>query len=86
MPPERLVHMLNQIARAFAIQGEARAVPAVANHLRLFWEARMLAAAQAHLTAGGEGLLPIAAAALRQLGPTTRAQGPSEVREASDGP
>jgi formate dehydrogenase subunit delta len=34
---EKLIYMANQIAAFFAAQGEARAVPAIADHLRKFW-------------------------------------------------
>ena len=60
----RLHYMANQIAREFAAQGEAEAVAATANHLRLFWDPRM----KAQILAGErEGLSPVAAAAVEQL-------------------
>jgi formate dehydrogenase subunit delta len=62
----RLTYMANQIAREFAAQGEAEAAEATANHLRLFWDPRMKAQI---LAGGGEGLSPIAAAAVERLGP-----------------
>lgn len=40
---DTLVHMANQIARNFAIQGEEAAVAATAEHIRLFWDPRMKA-------------------------------------------
>ena len=67
MPPERLVAMANQIAGAFAVQGEARAVAATAEHIHLFWDPRMRAAILAHLDAGGAGLLPLTIKALQAL-------------------
>lgn len=38
---EKLVVMANQIAAFFATQGEAKAVPAIADHLRKFWDPEM---------------------------------------------
>lgn len=38
---EKLVHMANQIAAFFSAQGEARAVPQVADHLMKFWDPEM---------------------------------------------
>jgi formate dehydrogenase subunit delta len=38
---EKLIYMANQIAAFFAAQGEARAVPAVADHIRKFWTPKM---------------------------------------------
>lgn len=35
---EKLVYMANQIADFFRAQGEARAVPAIADHLNKFWD------------------------------------------------
>lgn len=53
---DKLVSMANQIGRFFAAQGEARAVPEIAGHLRKFWTPRMRAGIVAHLQAGGAGL------------------------------
>ena len=38
---EKLVMMANQIAAFFAAQGEARAVPAIADHIQKFWDPAM---------------------------------------------
>jgi formate dehydrogenase subunit delta len=38
---EKLVHMANQIASFFAAQGEAKAVPAIADHIQKFWDPEM---------------------------------------------
>ncbi|MGE3690923.1 MAG: formate dehydrogenase subunit delta [Novosphingobium sp.] len=43
MEIERLHYMAEQIAREFAAQGEAEAVAATAEHIRLFWDPRMKA-------------------------------------------
>jgi formate dehydrogenase subunit delta len=60
---ERLAYMANQIARNFAAQGEAVAVAATAEHLRNFWDPRMIAA----FLAAEVQLDPIAAAARERL-------------------
>lgn len=59
-----LVRMANQIALAFAAQGEARALPQIADHVNSFWDPRMRKAMGDHLNAGGEGLHPLALKAL----------------------
>jgi formate dehydrogenase subunit delta len=38
---EKLVYMANQIASFFAAQGEDKAVPAIADHIRRFWDPAM---------------------------------------------
>jgi formate dehydrogenase subunit delta len=40
---EKLIYMANQIADFFAAQGEARAVPGIATHIRKFWTPQMRA-------------------------------------------
>jgi formate dehydrogenase subunit delta len=40
-PDEKLVYMANQIAKNFAIQGEARATAGVADHIQKFWDPEM---------------------------------------------
>jgi formate dehydrogenase subunit delta len=67
MQADKLVHMANQIARAFAVEGEAKAITATAEHLKLFWDPRMRREILAHLDAGGEGLDDVARAALGLL-------------------
>lgn len=37
----RLIYMVNQIARNFAVQGEAAAIAATADHIRKYWDPRM---------------------------------------------
>jgi len=63
----KLVRMANQIATFFASQPGTAQAAEVAGHLKAFWEPRMLRAIQAHLDAGGEGLSPLARAALERL-------------------
>jgi formate dehydrogenase subunit delta len=60
----RLQYMADQIARNFAVQGEAAAVEATAQHIRDFWDPRMKAAI---LAADRASLSPIVAAAVDQL-------------------
>ena len=66
-PSERLVMMANQIAKAFAPMGEARAVPKIAGHIKAFWDPRMRRKIDEIVTAGGAGLEPLALAALESL-------------------
>lgn len=41
---EKLIYMANQIARNFAVRGDDAAVAATAEHIKLFWDPRMIAA------------------------------------------
>lgn len=72
MPPDKLVHMANQIAAYFVTQPGDGAAAAIADHLRKFWEPRMRKTIIAYLKAGGAGLEPAAAEAVRLLGAGTR--------------
>jgi formate dehydrogenase subunit delta len=65
-PAERLVYMANQIAGFFASQGGDAAAGA-AQHIADFWDPRMRAQIRAHLADGGEGLAPVARAAVAAL-------------------
>ena len=56
--PDRLVYMANQIGKFFQSQGHGKAVPGIAEHIKKFWDPRMLRAIFAHLDAGGAGLDP----------------------------
>jgi formate dehydrogenase subunit delta len=67
MSPDKLVMMANQIGTFFASQGEAAAVPGIAEHIKKFWEPRMRQAIFAHLDAGGAGLRPDVKQALETL-------------------
>lgn len=64
---KKLVMMANQIARNVRVQGEDRAVAAIAEHLARFWDPRMRAAITAHVAAGAAGLDPLARAAVERL-------------------
>jgi len=63
----RLVHMANQIARNFATQPDADAALAVADHIAMFWDPRMKALILEPMDASGEGLSPVAHAAIEHL-------------------
>ncbi|MDE8347533.1 MAG: formate dehydrogenase subunit delta [Acidocella sp.] len=63
----RLIAMANQIARAFARLPEDKAVTEVANHLKSFWEQRMLRQIFEYAATGGEALSPVARAAVTSL-------------------
>jgi len=67
MSPDRLIYMANQIGKFFQNQGHDKAVPAIADHIRKFWDPRMRKAIFAHLDAGGDGLDPSVRRAIEQL-------------------
>jgi formate dehydrogenase subunit delta len=67
MTPDTLVRMANQIADFFKVQPEEDAVAGASNHIRLFWDPRMRAKMAEHLAAGGEGLSPLARAAVEKV-------------------
>ena len=69
MQPDKLVMMANQIAAFFAAQGEARAVPQIANHIEQFWDPRMRRGILVHVEQGGAGLSPLALAAIAKMKP-----------------
>ncbi|CAN5390227.1 formate dehydrogenase subunit delta [soil metagenome] len=54
--PDRLIYMANQIGAFFNSQGDAAAVPGIADHIRKFWDPRMRKQILAHVDAGGAGL------------------------------
>jgi formate dehydrogenase subunit delta len=63
------VRLANEIAVQFAHHPLDEAAPAVAAHMRTFWEPRMRTALLEHLAAGGAGLDPIALRAAELLRP-----------------
>ncbi len=67
MSPDRLIYMANQICKFFQSQGHDKAVPAIAEHIRKFWDPRMRKAILAHLSAGGAGLDPNVRDAVEKL-------------------
>ncbi|WP_375281801.1 formate dehydrogenase subunit delta [Pseudooctadecabacter sp.] len=60
MSPDKMVRMANQIATFFETQPDADKAQRVADHLKEFWEPRMLDQLAAYLDAGGDGLSPLA--------------------------
>jgi formate dehydrogenase subunit delta len=70
MQSDKLVMMANQIARFFAVQGEARAVAQITDHIEKFWDPRMRREISAHMAQGGAGLDPLAKMAIGKLKPT----------------
>ena len=64
---ERLIYMVNQIARNLATQAQDDPEIAVADHVAAFWDPRMRSMIDAHWAAGGMGLDPIALAAIAHL-------------------
>ena len=66
-PPDKLVTMANQIARAFAHQGEERGTVSVSDHFLKFWPPAMRDGIIAYVASGGDRLLPIASRAVDRL-------------------
>ena len=65
---DKLVRMANQIARNLQVKGETAAIQATAEHIEKFWDRRMRATMNEHMSATqGEGLSAIAASAFRIL-------------------
>jgi formate dehydrogenase subunit delta len=68
MNAEHLVTMANQIGAFFRSQGtHQQAIDGIADHLKRFWEPRMLRAIEAHVAAGAEGMEGNVIEAVRQL-------------------
>lgn len=66
MDGAKLVRMANDIAAFFAAEPEpAVALDGIAGHIKKFWEPRMRRELLAALDAGGAGMAPAVAAALR---------------------
>ncbi|CCD84797.1 putative formate dehydrogenase delta subunit [Bradyrhizobium sp. ORS 285] len=66
-PIERLVYMANQIGKFFQSQGQEKEVAGVAEHIKKFWDPRMLKTIYAHHDAGGAGLDPAVKDAIGKL-------------------
>lgn len=60
MSPDKINRMVNQIATFFESQPDDDKAGRVADHLKEFWEPRMLDQLAAHVKDGGEGLSPLA--------------------------
>jgi formate dehydrogenase subunit delta len=65
--PDRLVYMANQIGKFFHPQGHDKTAAGVADHIKKFWDPRMLKQIFAHIDAGGAGLDPDVRKALDRL-------------------
>jgi len=65
--PDNLVYMANQIGTFFKSQKQDKVVPGIADHIKKFWDPRMLKAIFAHLDKGGAGLDPKVLDALKTL-------------------
>lgn len=65
---DRLIYMANQIAHNMNAMADTDDVIAmVADHIHQFWDPRMMRLIMEHVVTGGEGLEPVALAALRRL-------------------
>lgn len=60
MSPDKLTRMTNQIATFFETQPDGDKAGRVADHLREFWEPRMLDQLSQLVQSGGAGLSPLA--------------------------
>jgi formate dehydrogenase subunit delta len=67
MSPEKMVHMVNQIATFFRTQPGTDQAARVAAHIRDFWEPRMRQQLREFVATGGEGLDDIALKAARMI-------------------
>lgn len=65
--PDKLIRMANQIGDFFNSQGPTIAVNGTAEHIKKFWDPRMLSQIYAHLDAGGTGLKPNVREAIAKL-------------------
>ena len=67
MRAELMVHNANQIALYFASYPKEEAVAGVADHLKKFWERRMLQELFAYVAQGGAGLHELVLEAAKRL-------------------
>ena len=67
MKPEQMVHMANQIAVFFASYPREEAIDGVADHLKKFWERRMLQQIVQYVDEGGSGLHELVLEAVHRL-------------------
>jgi formate dehydrogenase subunit delta len=67
MTAEKMVHMVNQIALFFAGYPRDEAIASIADHLRKFWEARMLRQLTDYVSEGGSGLHELVPEAVSRL-------------------
>ena len=71
MNSEHMVHNANQIALYFASYPKEEAVAGVADHLKKFWERRMLQELFAYVAQGGAGLHELVLEAVKRLNAPT---------------
>ncbi len=64
---DRLVYMANQIGKAFDYLPRQEAVHKIAEHIKRYWEKRMLAQIYAHIDAGAKGLDDLPKQSLEEL-------------------
>jgi formate dehydrogenase subunit delta len=64
-----MIHNANQIALYFATFPREEAIAGVADHLKKFWERRMLAQIYQYVDAGGAGLHELVIEAVHRLAP-----------------
>jgi formate dehydrogenase subunit delta len=67
MQSDRLIRMANQIATYFSAYPHDEAVAGIGDHLKQFWEPRMLVAIKDHVAHGGAGLHDLVPEAVRRL-------------------
>ena len=67
MSHDKIVRMANQIATFFESQPAPDKAGCVADHLKEFWEPRMLDQLADHLNSGGEGLTSLALAGSKRV-------------------
>jgi formate dehydrogenase subunit delta len=67
MKSDRLVRMANQIAAYFSAYPHEEAVSGITDHLKHFWEPRMLTGIKDHVAQGGAGLNDLVPEAVRRL-------------------
>jgi formate dehydrogenase subunit delta len=70
MSPDKLAYMANQIGKFFAHQPHDKAVMAIADHIRKFWDPRMRNTILTHLQV--VNLEPTVRAAVEQLSESSR--------------
>ncbi len=67
MKSDHLVRMANQIATYFSAYPHDEAVTGISDHLKHFWEPRMLTGIKEHVAHGGAGLHDLVPEAVRRL-------------------
>ncbi|HEV2674850.1 MAG TPA: formate dehydrogenase subunit delta [Aliidongia sp.] len=67
MHADRLIRMANQIATYFSSYPHDEAVAGITDHLKQFWEPRMLVTIKQHVADGGTGLHGLVPEAVRRL-------------------